>query len=161
MENPHEMNTTWLLYCCCSGCGLGAMGSPLCNSKQKVCCFKGTGECDVTTDVMGDGGLCLGTGKCCCIQEAFQFIPAKLFIEIVGMRLVGGPKPGAGFGNSTPAVEMIDSAELDAIKAELAAAIQAEDFDRAAELKRDRDEFQVRIATVANEAQLPVDKLHM
>eukprot|EP00282_Hemiselmis_andersenii_P015466 CAMPEP_0114124050 /NCGR_PEP_ID=MMETSP0043_2-20121206/8574_1 /TAXON_ID=464988 /ORGANISM="Hemiselmis andersenii, Strain CCMP644" /LENGTH=161 /DNA_ID=CAMNT_0001216911 /DNA_START=68 /DNA_END=553 /DNA_ORIENTATION=- len=161
MENPHEMKTTWLIYLCCQGVGLGSIGSPLCSGKSKMLCVKQTGECDLTTDIMGDGGLCLGTQKCCCLVETCQFIPAKVFIELCGMRLVGGPKPGAGFGNATPAVEMTDSAELAAINAELAAAVKSEDFERAAELKRDRDEFQLRIVTVSAESQLPVDKLHM
>eukprot|EP00283_Hemiselmis_rufescens_P000058 CAMPEP_0173469556 /NCGR_PEP_ID=MMETSP1357-20121228/77420_1 /TAXON_ID=77926 /ORGANISM="Hemiselmis rufescens, Strain PCC563" /LENGTH=301 /DNA_ID=CAMNT_0014437801 /DNA_START=57 /DNA_END=964 /DNA_ORIENTATION=+ len=161
MENPHEMKTTWLIYLCCQGVGIGAFGSPCMKGQSKLLCVKLSGECDFTTDIMGDGGLCLGTGKCCCLVQAMQFIPSKFFIEFCGMRVVGGPKPGAGFGNATAAVEMTDSAELAAINEELAAAVKAEDFTRAADLKRDRDEFQVRIAATSNEAQLPVDKLHM
>jgi len=88
MENPHEMKTTWLIYLCCYGVGVGSIGSPLCNGKAKICCIKQAGECDLTTDIMGDGGMCLGSAKTCCLVEALQFIPAKFFIELCGMRLV-------------------------------------------------------------------------
>jgi len=141
--------------------GITSLGNPLCKGTEKFLCLKGSGECDLTTDIMGDGGLCLGTGKCCCIMNAFQFIPKKLFIEICGMRIVGGPKPGgASFGNNSAAVELSDNSELAAINAELAVAVKAEDFIRAADLKRDRDEFQMRVAAVSNSVELP-DKLHM
>jgi len=90
-------------------------------------------EYDFTSDIMGGGGLCFSGGKCCCCVQAMQFPPKKLFIEIVGMRVVGGPKVGAAsFGNKSELEMVTVDSEIEVLNRELQEAIAAEDFIRAA-----------------------------
>jgi len=113
--------------------GLGSVGKPCAQAQGKCCCFTGTVEYDFTSDIMGGGGLCFSGGKCCCCVQAMQFPPKKLFIEIVGMRVVGGPKPGAaGFGNKSELEMVTVDSEIEVLNRELQEAIAAEDFIRAA-----------------------------
>ena len=92
LENPADLKAWWCLYLGCTGIGLAALGAQLCNSQQKCLCLAQGAEVNLT-EIMGANGLCLENSKCLCIQSASQIIPTKPFIEVVGFRVFGAPKP--------------------------------------------------------------------
>lgn len=66
--------TTWLLYCCCEGCGYGAGKGPLVAAESKQLCLRSSVS---TTEVMGDDGLCNSVEILLCMTEQFQLPPLE------------------------------------------------------------------------------------
>ena len=92
LENPADLRTWWCLYLGCTGIGLTSITDQLCNAEQKLFCLAQSAELRLT-DIMGSMGLCLDNSKCLCIQSGTQIIPTKPFIEVIGIRVFGSPKP--------------------------------------------------------------------
>lgn len=92
LENPADLRTCWCLYLGCAGIGLTSITNELCNSEQKVLCLSQSAELRLT-DLMGSMGLCMDNSKILCIQSGMQIFPSKPFIEILGFRICGHPKP--------------------------------------------------------------------
>jgi len=142
IEDPAKSKTIWIYYLLCEGCGLTKLIKPLGKCQQKCLCIKGGGECDVTTDIMGEG-ICSVDQRVCCIQRSCQLPPGTPFVECFGVRVFGGEKPadapawgdiadtsGMKFGHEEETFESISE--------DLKAAIAEEDFERAHALKQRR-----------------------
>lgn len=66
--------TTWCVYCCCEGWGLGPFSDPIIASEKKQLCLRSSFS---TADVMASDGLCHSTSVLLCFTKHFQFPPVK------------------------------------------------------------------------------------
>merc|ERR1712216_1062501 len=89
-------DTWWLAYCCCAGLGFASFFEPhMCMNEQKFLCLKCQGSCDFVPFI-GQEGMCLDSGKICCIMQSCTFPPSSCFGECLGMGIFGKPKGERG-----------------------------------------------------------------
>lgn len=67
-------DTTWLVYCCCEGVGLGPISNPLVASEAKNLCIRTSVS---TTKIMDDDGLCGGVSIFLCLTQQAQIPPVE------------------------------------------------------------------------------------
>lgn len=67
-------DTTWLVYCCCGGQGLGPWKDPLVAAETKELCIRSS--C-TTTKVSDEDGLCNSVEVCLCIRQQMQIPPME------------------------------------------------------------------------------------
>jgi len=73
-ELRYLRETTWCIYCCCTGCGLTQEGFQDCgclNVKHKICCLRGQSKSKTPCSE----GIISGEGKCCCLLSHTQLPP--------------------------------------------------------------------------------------
>ena len=76
VESPADINTTWVLYCCCSGFGISCeeQCNPCCESSSKCFCCSSVQKQGCNAPINGPDGLCNSTaiGKVLCLDSLSQ-----------------------------------------------------------------------------------------